>query len=96
MSIVIVGGHDRMCTRYKEICKKHGCKCKVFTQCPADFRNQLGSPDVIMVLTGTMAHKMLNVAKSCAEKSGARMLHCNSSSASALNEALSNYLANAM
>ena len=67
MSIVIVGGHDRMHSRYKEICKKHGCKCKVFTQCPANFRNQIGSPDIIMILTGTVAHKMLNVAEARAE-----------------------------
>ena len=38
MSVVIVGGHDRMHCRYKEICKKFGCKCKVFTQCPANFK----------------------------------------------------------
>ena len=95
MSIVIVGGHDRMHSRYKEICKKHCCKCKVFTQCPANFRNQIGSPDIIMILTGTVAHKMLNVAEARAEKSGAEVLHCNSSSASALNETLTEYFARA-
>ena len=62
MSIVIVGGHDRMHCRYKEICKKFGCKCKVFTQCPADFKNQIGNPDIVIVFTGTVAHKMVRVA----------------------------------
>ena len=91
MSIVIVGGHDRMHCKYKEICKKYGCKCKVFTQCPANFKNQIGNPDMIVVFTGTVAHKMLNVASLQAEKSGARLVHCNSSSACALNEALTEY-----
>lgn len=95
MSIVIVGGHDRMHCRYKEICKKHGCKCKVFTQCPADFKNQIGSPDLIIVFTGTVAHKMLNVASAQAEKSGASIVHCNSSSACALNEKLNEIISNA-
>ncbi len=93
MSVVIVGGHDRMHCRYKEICKKHGCKCKVFTQCPADFKNQIGSPDLIVIFTGTVAHKMRNAASCQAEKSGACLLHCNSSSACALNEALTDYFA---
>ncbi len=89
MSVVIVGGHDRMHCRYKEICKKFGYKCKVFTQCPANFKNQIGSPDIIVVFTGTVAHKMLSTASEKAQKSGAKMLHLNSSSASALSDALS-------
>lgn len=44
MSIVVVGGNDRMATRYKDICKSFKCKAKVFTQMPADFENKLGTP----------------------------------------------------
>ncbi len=36
MSIVIVGGHDRMVGQYKKICKSYKCKCKVFTQMEAE------------------------------------------------------------
>ena len=36
MSIVIVGGHDRMVCQYKKICKNYNCKAKVFTQRKAD------------------------------------------------------------
>ncbi len=84
MSVVIVGGHDRMHCKYKEICKKYGCKCKVFTQCPANFKNQIGSPDMVI-------HKMVAVASQQAEKSGAYIRHCHSSSGNALNEALKDY-----
>lgn len=92
MSVVIVGGHDRMECRYKEICKKHGCKCKVFTQYPADFKNQIGSPDIIIIFTKTVAHKMVSIASEQAEKANALIRHCHSSSACALNEALADCL----
>lgn len=91
MSIVIVGGHDRMHCRYKEICKKYGCKCKVFTKCPTDFKNQIGNPDMVIVFTKTVAHKMVLAATQQAEKAGAAIRHCNSSSACALNKALTDY-----
>ncbi len=91
MSVVIVGGHDRMHCQYKQICKKFGCKCKVFTQYPANFKNQIGSPDMMIVFTGTVAHKMVLAASRQAEKTGAYVKHCNSSSACALNEALDEY-----
>lgn len=93
MSVVIVGGHDRMHCQYKEICKKYGCKCKVFTQCPANFQNQIGNPDMIIVFTKTVAHKMLNVASKQAEKTGSVIHHCHSSSACALNQVLSSHFA---
>ena len=91
MSVVIIGVHDRMHCRYKEICKKYGCKCKVFTQFPANFRNQIGSPDMMVVFTGTVAHKMVAVASQQAEKAGTFVKHCHSSSACALNESLTEY-----
>ena len=40
-------------------------------QCPADFKNQIGNPDIVIVFTGTVAHKMVRVASGQAEKSGA-------------------------
>lgn len=94
MSIVIVGGHDRMHCRYKEICKKHGCKCKVFTQCPADFKSKIGSPDLVIVFTKTVAHKMVIAASEQATKTGALIKHCHSSSACALQDALAECLGN--
>lgn len=74
--------------RYKNICKKHGCKCKIFTQCPGNLKSQIGSPDILIIFTSTVAHKMVNAATEQAEKSGAIIKHCHSSSACALNEAL--------
>ncbi len=96
MSVVIVGGHDRMHCRYKEICKKYGCKCKVFTQCPANLKSQIGNPDMVIVFTKTVAHKMVNVASGQAEKAGAIVKHCHSSSACALKDVLTKHFQDAM
>ena len=38
MSVVIVGGHDRMVSQYKKICKDFKCKAKVFTQMSANLK----------------------------------------------------------
>ena len=59
MSVVIVGGHDRMVRQYKDICKEYGCKAKVFTQMAGGLRGAMGSPDLLVLFTSTMSHKML-------------------------------------
>ncbi|MDD7399258.1 MAG: DUF2325 domain-containing protein, partial [Firmicutes bacterium] len=32
MSVVIVGGNERMACQYMDICKNHGCKAKVYVK----------------------------------------------------------------
>lgn len=32
MSVVIIGGNECMVCKYETICKKHGCKAKVFVK----------------------------------------------------------------
>lgn len=91
MSIIIVGGHDRMHCQYKKICKNFGCKCKVFTQLPSNFKNQIGSPDLVILFTNTVAHKMALAAVKQAEKSNACIERCHSSSAFALETILKQY-----
>ena len=90
MSVVIVGGHDRMVCQYKEICKKHHCKAKVFTQMSANLRSQIGKPDLLILFTNTVSHKMVHTAVSEAEKCNANIVRCHTSSGTALNEILSN------
>ena len=82
MSVVIVGGHDRMVSQYKKICKAHRCKAKVFTQ--------IGSPDLLILFTNTVSHKMVRCAVAEAEKCNADIVRCHTSSGSALNEILGN------
>ena len=62
MSVVIVGGHDRMVSQYVKICKSFNCKAKVFTQMTADFGKQIGAPDLLVLFTSTVSHKMIRTA----------------------------------
>ena len=41
MSVVIVGGHDRMVSQYKQLCKSYKCKAKIFTQMTANLSEQI-------------------------------------------------------
>lgn len=88
MSIVIVGGHDRMVCQYKKICKQHNCKAKIFTQMAGNLSSQIGSPDALILFTNTVSHKMVKCAIGEAEKCGADIVRCHTSSKSALNEIL--------
>ncbi len=88
MSVVIVGGHDRMVCQYKNICKKYHCKAKVFTQMSGNLKNKIGSPDLIVLFTNTVSHKMVQCALDEAEKCNADIVRCHTSSGSALNDIL--------
>ena len=93
MSIVIVGGHDRMVAQYKKICKSYKCKCKVFTQMEADFSKKIGCPDVLVLFTNTVSHKMVRCAVEEAGRCNADVIRCHTSSKNALEEILENVCA---
>lgn len=93
MSIVIIGGHERMETQYKEICKRYKCKAKVFTKMKTDLKNQIGNPDLIVLFTSTVSHKMVHCAVAEAEKNHTIIERSHSSSASALIGILEQYAA---
>ena len=88
MSVVIVGGHDRMVSQYKKICKEHKCKAKVFTQMSANLSSQIGSPDLVILFTNTVSHKKARCAVVEAERANANIIRCHTSSQAALNEIL--------
>ncbi len=91
MSVVIIGGHDRMVSEYKKICKSYNCKAKVFTQPSADLRSQIGKPDLLVLFTNTVSHKMVRCAVDEAEKNNLEIIRCHSSSKSALKSVLEEY-----
>ena len=84
MSIVIVGGNDKMVYQYKNLCKEHNCRIKVFTQMTGTFRNKIGSPDLMVLFTNTISHKMVRSA--LCETKGTRTVieRCHTSSLTAL------------
>lgn len=88
MSVVIVGGHDRMVCQYKKICKNYHCRAKIFTQMSGNLKDMIGSPDLLILFTNTVSHKMVRCAVNEAEKCNADIVRCHTSSGAALNEIL--------
>ena len=88
MSVVIVGGHDRMVCQYKKICKAYHCRAKIFTQMSGNLKEMIGSPDLLILFTNTVSHKMVRCAVSEAEKCHADIVRCHTSSGAALSEIL--------
>ncbi len=88
MSIVIVGGHDRMHDEYKMIGQECGMKIKIFTKLPPRFSKSIGSPDAIVLFTSTVSHKMANIANQEAKKKKIHIERCHSSSGTCLKETL--------
>ncbi len=91
MSVVVIGGNDRMAARYRDICRAFNCKAKVFTQMPSDFENQLGTPDLMIVFTNTCSHKMVGSVKRRSAKHDIPVAKIHSASVSALRQVLSQY-----
>ena len=87
MSIAIVGGHDCMVRQYKDLCKNYKCRAKVFTQING-IKNQLGSPDLLILFTNTVSHKMVRQAISVLPSKDIEIVRSHTSSLNALKEIL--------
>ena len=84
MSIVLVGGHDRMHSEYMGICSKRGHRVKVYTQMPAKFGKAIGTPDGIVLFTSTVSHQMIHVAVKEAKRKKIPVFRCHTSSGNSL------------
>lgn len=62
MSVVIIGGNECMERKYTDLCKKYGCKAKVFCKPCKAMSDRIGSPDMIILFTHTVSHKMVRCA----------------------------------
>lgn len=91
MSVVIIGGHERMEAQYKKICRQFNFKVKVFTKMEARLDNKIGCPDIIIVFTSTASHKLVRCAVSESGKNNTIIERSHSSSASALKNILEQY-----
>ena len=91
MSVVIVGGNDKMIRQYEDLCKNYTCKAKVFTQPSSNLREKIGRPDLMILFTNTVCHKMIVTATQTAGKNNIEIARSHSSSATALKKILSQY-----
>lgn len=93
MSVVIVGGNECMVCQYEKICKDHGCHAKIFAKEKGSFRKKLGNPDLMILFTNTVSHKMIRTAVEEAKRGGIQIARIHSSSAAALTNVLAEYCA---
>ena len=77
--------------RYKELCREYSCKAKVYTKMNGSMKN-IGTPDLLVLFTSTMSHKMLYQATGQAKKRNIRIARSHTSSMSALKNILENHV----
>ena len=70
-----------------------GCKAKVFAKEKGAMKKKIGAPDLMILFTGTVSHKMVNCAVEEAKKKSIPVCRCHTSSASALESILREYCA---
>ncbi len=87
MSVVIIGGNECMTRRYVELCAEYKCKAKVYPKMNAGLKN-LGKPDLLVLFTNTMSHKMLRFVLSETKGRDIRIARSHTSSAAALKNIL--------
>lgn len=92
MSVVIVGGNECMTRRYKELCGEYNCKAKIYPKMAAGLKN-LGNPDLLVLFTGTVSHKMIKCALSEMRGQNVKIARSHSSSMAALKSILDEHMA---
>ena len=95
MSVVIVGGNERMAAQYEEICRCYGCKAKVFCKESGSLKRKMGVPDLLILFTNTVSHKMVISAVGEAKKSRIPVARAHSASGAALHRLLQDHVGQA-
>lgn len=77
-----------MVRRYKDLCQSYNCRAKVFPKLEGCLRNKIGTPDLLILFTSTMSHKLLRSALCETKGSGTIVARSHSSSIAALKNIL--------
>ncbi len=65
MRLLVLGGHDRMRARVKELSKRYGVNIKFINQeTQQNIDNALACADWVIVFTGLVGHNMVRVSLS--------------------------------
>lgn len=87
MSVVIIGGNECMVRQYKELCQEYQCEAKVYPKQKSSLKG-IGSPDLLVLFTGTASHKMVRNALSETKGRDVKVIRSHTSSMSALKNIL--------
>ena len=91
MSVVILGGNECMVRQYKDLCKEFQCSAKVISKMTGTLKNRLGSPDLLVMFTDTISHKMVRSAMNEIKGQSPVIARSKSSSMAALRNILENH-----
>ena len=80
-----------MVCQYSDICKCYGCKAKVFPKEHGSVRKKIGCPDLLILFTNTVSHKMVITAAQEAKRNNVPIARIHTSSAAALKTVLDEY-----
>lgn len=92
MSVVIVGGNECMIRQYINLCGEYKCKAKVYPKMTSGLKN-IGSPDLLVLFTNTVSHKMVRYALSETKGQNTKVARSHSSSMAALKSILEEHTA---
>jgi hypothetical protein len=88
MSVVIIGGNDRMVCRYRDICREYHCEAKIYTQPKSNLECLMGNPDLIVLFTNPVSHEMIKIAKKKAQAKAIPLVQSHCASCSSLRNVL--------
>lgn len=92
MSVVIVGGNECMVRQYKELCREYKCKAKIYPKMAGNLKN-IGLPDLLVLFTSTVSHKMVRSALEQTKGKPVRTIRSHTSSINALRGILEGHMA---
>ena len=87
MSVVIIGGNECMVRQYKNLCQEYSCDAKVFPKQNSSLKG-IGNPDLMVLFTGTVSHKMVKNALNETKGRNVRVVRSHTSSMSVLKNIL--------
>jgi hypothetical protein len=70
MSIVLVGGMDRLGAQYQKEAKKLGMQLEVFSQLENNMSKRIRAADAVIIFTNMVSHKARHQAVEMAKESG--------------------------
>ena len=79
-----------MVRQYKDLCKAYSCDARVYPKMSGGLKN-IGKPDLLVLFTGTMSHKMIRCALSEIKGQNTRIARSHTSSMNALKTILDTY-----
>lgn len=91
MSVVIIGGNECMSRQYKTLCGEYNCKAKIYSKMSSGIKN-MGNPDLLVLFTNTVSHKMVRCALSETKNKKTRIARSHSSSMAALKGILEEHM----